>query len=58
MTFPVGSTITVREVLLGQTWASWPETVVSDDGDLLATVQVDGTPLTFPDHPRVVGGLG
>jgi hypothetical protein len=48
--FAPGSTVTVREMLHGQTWASFPEIVVSDDGDVLATIQLDGTPLTFPDH--------
>ena len=51
MTFEVGSTITVREVLHGQTWLELPETVVHDAGDVLASVLADGSPLTFPDHP-------
>ena len=51
MTFEVGSTITVREVLHGQTWLEFPETVVHDDGEVLASVQADGSPLTFPEHP-------
>ena len=50
MTFAPGATITVREVLHGQVWLELPETVVSDD-EVLATLQVDGTPLTFHDHP-------
>jgi len=48
--FEPGSTITVREVWDGQVWAHFPEVVVSDDG-VLATVQRDGSPLTFPEHP-------
>lgn len=51
MTFRVGSLITVREVLHGRTWAEFSETVVADDGTVLATVQRDGTPMTFHDHP-------
>lgn len=51
MTFSPGSAITVREVLHGQVWLEFPETVVSDDGTVLATLQADGTPLTFFDHP-------
>lgn len=54
MTGPVfvpGSRLTVREVLHGQVWLHFPETVVADDGEVLATVQEDGCPLTFPDHP-------
>ena len=51
MTFDPGSTITVREVWAGSTWLHFPETVVSDDGPVLATVQQDGSPLTFVDHP-------
>ena len=49
--FAPGSTITVREVLHGQVWLHFPETVVADDGEVLATVQADGCPLTFPEHP-------
>jgi hypothetical protein len=49
--FVPGTTITVREVLHGEVWLHFPETVLSDDGDVLATVQDDGCPLTFPDHP-------
>ena len=52
MTFAPGATITVREVLQGQTWAEWAETVVRDDGEALATFQRDGTSLAFPEHPR------
>ena len=55
MTGPVyaarARTITVREVLHGQVWLHFPETVVADDGEVLATVQDDGCPLTFPEHP-------
>ena len=51
MTFAPGATITVREVLHGQVWLEFPETVVSDDGEVLAAVQADGSPLTFPEHP-------
>lgn len=49
--YPSGSTLTVREVLHGQVWLHFPETVVADDGEILATVQEDGCPLTFPEHP-------
>jgi hypothetical protein len=49
--FAPGDVVTVSEVLHGQTWASFPESVVSDDGAVLATVQAHGTPLSFPDHP-------
>ena len=38
-------------VLHGAEWASWPERVLSDDGSVLATVQPDGTALSFPPHP-------
>jgi len=51
MTFVVGSMVTVREVWAGQAWLEFPELVVVDDGDVLATLQADGTPLTFPEHP-------
>jgi hypothetical protein len=49
--FAPGSVLTVREVLHGQVWLHFPETVVADDGDILAAVQADGCPLTFPEHP-------
>jgi len=49
--YPRGSTVTVREVLHGKVWLHFPETVVADDGEVLATVQEDGCPLTFPEHP-------
>jgi hypothetical protein len=49
--YPRGSTVTVREVLHGKVWLHFPETVVADDGEILATVQEDGCPLTFPEHP-------
>jgi len=49
--FAPGSTLTVREVLHGEVWLYFPETVVADDGEILATVQEDGCPLTFPEHP-------
>lgn len=52
MTFEAGSRVTVREMLHGQVWLEFPETVVADDGDVLATLQVDGTPMTqHPEHP-------
>jgi hypothetical protein len=51
VTFEPGASITVREVLHGQVWLEFPETVVSDEGDVLATVLVDGAPLTFVEHP-------
>jgi hypothetical protein len=52
VTFEVGSPIVAREVLHGETWLELHETVVSDDGRLLATVLTDGTPLTrHPEHP-------
>ncbi len=50
MSFAPGSTITVREVWDRHVWLHFPELVVADD-DTLATLQRDGTPLTFPDHP-------
>jgi hypothetical protein len=50
VSFAPGSTITVREVWDHHVWLHFPELVVSDD-DVLATLQRDGTPLTFPDHP-------
>ena len=50
-TYEPGTEVTVREVLHGAEWASWPERVLSDDGSVLATVQPDGTGLTFPPHP-------
>lgn len=50
MSFPVGSEITIREVWDGRVWLEFPETVVADD-DVLATLQRDGSPLTFPEHP-------
>ncbi len=50
MTFPIGSTITIREVWDGHVWLEFPEQVVADD-NVLATVQRDGSPLTFPEHP-------
>lgn len=49
--FACGSDVRVREVLHGAEWASWDERVVGDDGTVLATVQVDGTPMVFPPHP-------
>jgi hypothetical protein len=51
VSFEPGSTITVREVWAGRTWLHFPETVESDDATVLATVQHDGSPLTFVDHP-------
>ncbi|WP_322920316.1 DUF402 domain-containing protein [Nocardioides renjunii] len=52
--FDPGADVRVREVLHGAEWASWTETAVSDDpaeGGVLATLQRDGTALTFPEHP-------
>ena len=51
MTFVVGSMVTVREVWAGEAWLEFPEAVVADDGEVLATLQAHGTPLTFPEHP-------
>lgn len=51
MRFAPGDTITVREVLHGRPWLEFPETVLSDDGTVLASVQHEGSPLTFCDHP-------
>lgn len=48
--FAEGQTITTREVLHDAEWAWWHEVVVGD-GEVLATVQRDGTPMTFPAHP-------
>jgi hypothetical protein len=50
-TYEPGRTLTVREVLHGRPWLEFPEEVVSDDGVVLASVQVDGSPMTFFDHP-------
>jgi hypothetical protein len=50
VTFAVGRTVVVREVWAGAAWLEFPETVV-EDGEVLATLQRDGTPLTFPEHP-------
>jgi len=49
--FEPGREITVREVLHGRPWLEFPEVVVSDDGGVLASVQAEGSPLTFADHP-------
>ncbi|MCP3420823.1 DUF402 domain-containing protein [Nocardioides pinisoli] len=49
--FAPGSSVRVREVLHGAEWAWWDERVLSDDGTVLATVQADGTPMSFPPHP-------
>ena len=49
--FEVGARVRVREVLHGAEWASWDEEVVGDDGTVLACMQPDGTPLSFPPHP-------
>lgn len=49
--FAPGSTLTVREVLHGRPWLEFPETVSSDQDGVLATVQAEGSPLTFFDHP-------
>jgi Protein of unknown function (DUF402) len=51
VTFSAGSDVTVREVLSGQTWAEFSESVVHDDGGVLATFMREGTPLGFPEHP-------
>jgi len=51
LTFRAGSVLTVREVLHDRVWLEFPETVVADDGDVLATLQTDGTPMTFHEHP-------
>lgn len=50
--FATGATLTVQEVWHERVWLEFPETVERDDGDLLATVQRSGTPLTFHDHPE------
>ena len=49
-TFVPGATLRVREVLHGAERASWDEHVVSDDEGVLACVQSDGTPMSFPPH--------
>ena len=51
MTFAAGSTVVVREVLHDAVWATWREAVESDDGEILAAVLLEGTPMTFPEHP-------
>ncbi|MGI8524171.1 MAG: DUF402 domain-containing protein [Nocardioides sp.] len=52
MTYAVGGTLTVREVLHGEVWLEFPETVVADDGEVLATTHVDGAPMTHHrEHP-------
>jgi len=48
--YAAGAALRVREVLHGAEWASWDERVVSDDG-ILVSVQADGTPMAFPEHP-------
>lgn len=48
--FAPGEVISRREVLHGDLWLSHPVTVVSDDGDVLATRLDPGSPFTFPDH--------
>ena len=53
MPFVPGSTLRLREVWDGATWLELPQTVVADDGDVLATVMADGTPFTFPSHHGV-----
>ena len=50
MAFAPGDVVTVREVWADQVWLEFPEVVVADD-DVLATLQRDGSPLTFPPHP-------
>ena len=49
--FVAGEVISRREVLHGDLWLSHPVTVVSDDGDVLATRLDPGSPFTFPVHP-------
>jgi hypothetical protein len=48
--FTPGDLVTVREVWADEVWLEFPELVVADD-DVLATLQRDGSPLTFPPHP-------
>ena len=49
--FAPGEVISRREVLHGDLWLSHPVTVVSDDGEVLATRLDPGSSFTFPDHP-------
>ena len=49
--FVAGTHIARREVLHGLSWLEHPVEVVSDDGNVLAVLVVDGAPFTFPDHP-------
>lgn len=49
--FAPGEVVSRREVLHGDLWLSHPVTVVSDDGDVLATRLDPGSPFTFPGHP-------
>ena len=49
--FTAGEVISRREVLHGELWLSAPVTVVSDDGDVLATRCDPGAPFHFPEHP-------
>jgi hypothetical protein len=51
VSFPAGAVVTVREVLHGRVWLEFPETVVADDGEVLATLQRDGSRMTFHEHP-------
>ncbi len=46
-----GSAVRVVEVLHGDPWAWWDETVLADDGTTLVTVLDDGTAMSFPEHP-------
>ena len=50
MRFEPGSTLTVREVLHEQPWLEFHETVLADDGSVLATVLDDGTSMEFFEH--------
>jgi hypothetical protein len=54
MAFAAGATITKREVWDGAAWLEHPVVVESDEGPdgVLAVVLADGTPFTFPPHPR------
>ena len=49
--FRTGEVISRREVLHGSLWLTHPVTVVSDDGDVLATRLDPGSPFTFHEHP-------
>lgn len=49
--FEPGEVISRREVLHGRLWLEHPVTVVSDDGETLATRLDPGSVFTFPAHP-------